>query len=244
MLELVRLPGYGDRLPRQLSGGQQQRVALARALVFHPRVLLMDEPFGALDRALRETLRAELRELHRTLGITVVLVTHDQDEAHGPLRPGRGHAGRPRPAGRDAACRSTSARPARSWRASSGSRTSSTPWCSPSTARLPSSGPREAGASGPPDSPVAGGGPRRRAAPPRCGGDRRGRPLERRRARGRRRGRVGARPERARPRSPRRRRAGDRDPAAPRGRPRAPAGRADRALVAAPRRSACCRRSA
>jgi putative spermidine/putrescine transport system ATP-binding protein len=81
MLELVRLPGYGDRLPRQLSGGQQQRVALARALVFHPRVLLMDEPFGALDRALRETMRAELRELHRALGITVVLVTHDQDEA-------------------------------------------------------------------------------------------------------------------------------------------------------------------
>jgi len=81
MLALVRLPGYGDRFPRQLSGGQQQRVALARALVFHPRVLLMDEPFGALDRALRETLRAELRELHRTLGITVVLVTHDQDEA-------------------------------------------------------------------------------------------------------------------------------------------------------------------
>jgi ABC-type Fe3+/spermidine/putrescine transport system ATPase subunit len=81
MLELVRLPGYGDRLPRQLSGGQQQRVALARALVFHPRVLLMDEPFGALDRALRETMRAELRELQRALAITVVLVTHDQDEA-------------------------------------------------------------------------------------------------------------------------------------------------------------------
>src|SRR6185503_11325957 len=81
MLELVRLPGYGDRFPRQLSGGQQQRVALARALVFHPRVLLMDEPFGALDRALRETMRAELRELHQALGITVVLVTHDQDEA-------------------------------------------------------------------------------------------------------------------------------------------------------------------
>ena len=81
MLELVRLPGHGDRLPRQLSGGQQQRVALARALVFRPRVLLMDEPFGALDRALRETMRAELRELHRALGITVVLVTHDQDEA-------------------------------------------------------------------------------------------------------------------------------------------------------------------
>jgi putative spermidine/putrescine transport system ATP-binding protein len=81
VLELVRLPGYGDRLPRQLSGGQQQRIALARALVFRPRVLLMDEPFGALDRALRETMRTELRELHRALGITVVLVTHDQDEA-------------------------------------------------------------------------------------------------------------------------------------------------------------------
>ena len=81
MLELVQLPGYGDRLPRQLSGGQQQRVALARALVFRPRVLLMDEPFGALDRALREAMRAELRDLHRALGITVVLVTHDQDEA-------------------------------------------------------------------------------------------------------------------------------------------------------------------
>jgi spermidine/putrescine ABC transporter ATP-binding subunit len=81
MLEMVRLPGHGDRLPRQLSGGQQQRVALARALVFHPRVLLMDEPFGALDRALRETMRAELRDLQRALAITVVLVTHDQDEA-------------------------------------------------------------------------------------------------------------------------------------------------------------------
>jgi ABC-type Fe3+/spermidine/putrescine transport system ATPase subunit len=81
MLELVRLPGHGARLPAELSGGQQQRIALARALVFRPHVLLMDEPFGALDRALREALRAELRELHRALGITVVLVTHDQDEA-------------------------------------------------------------------------------------------------------------------------------------------------------------------
>jgi spermidine/putrescine ABC transporter ATP-binding subunit len=81
MLELVHLPEHGDRLPRQLSGGQQQRVALARALVYRPRVLLMDEPFGALDKALRETMRAELRQIQRALRITVVLVTHDQDEA-------------------------------------------------------------------------------------------------------------------------------------------------------------------
>ena len=81
MLELVHLPGHGARLPRQLSGGQQQRVALARALVYRPRVLLMDEPFGALDKALRETMRAELRQIQRALAITVVLVTHDQDEA-------------------------------------------------------------------------------------------------------------------------------------------------------------------
>jgi ABC-type Fe3+/spermidine/putrescine transport system ATPase subunit len=81
MRELVRLPGYEDRLPRQLSGGQQQRVALARALAFRPWVLLMDEPSGALDRTLREAMRAELRELQRALGVTVVLVTHDQDEA-------------------------------------------------------------------------------------------------------------------------------------------------------------------
>jgi spermidine/putrescine ABC transporter ATP-binding subunit len=81
VLELVHLPGHGVRLPRQLSGGQQQRVALARALVYRPRVLLMDEPFGALDKALRETMRAELRQIQRALAITVVLVTHDQDEA-------------------------------------------------------------------------------------------------------------------------------------------------------------------
>src|SRR5690606_11249075 len=65
----------------QLSGGQQQRVALARALVFSPDVLLLDEPLGALDRKLRATLQAEMRRLHRELGLTFVFVTHDQDEA-------------------------------------------------------------------------------------------------------------------------------------------------------------------
>lgn len=80
-LELVELQARANVKPSQLSGGQQQRVALARALVFEPRLLLMDEPFGALDRALRERLQIELRRLHRELGITVVFVTHDQEEA-------------------------------------------------------------------------------------------------------------------------------------------------------------------
>ncbi|MGY4362907.1 spermidine/putrescine ABC transporter ATP-binding subunit [Bradyrhizobium sp. i1.3.1] len=80
-LELVRLPGYGGRYPRQLSGGQQQRVAVARAIVFKPRLLLLDEPLGALDKQLRENLQIEMRRLHAELGITFVLVTHDQDEA-------------------------------------------------------------------------------------------------------------------------------------------------------------------
>jgi spermidine/putrescine ABC transporter ATP-binding subunit len=80
-LALVRLPGYGDRYPRQLSGGQQQRVALARAIVFEPRLLLMDEPLGALDKQLRESLQLEMRRLHADLGITFIYVTHDQEEA-------------------------------------------------------------------------------------------------------------------------------------------------------------------
>jgi spermidine/putrescine ABC transporter ATP-binding subunit len=80
-LELVHLPGYGNRYPRQLSGGQQQRVALARAIVFQPRLLLMDEPLGALDKQLRENLQLEMRRLHADLGITFVYVTHDQEEA-------------------------------------------------------------------------------------------------------------------------------------------------------------------
>jgi putative spermidine/putrescine transport system ATP-binding protein len=81
VLQTVELAGYQDRLPRQLSGGQQQRVALARAIVFNPRLLLLDEPFGALDRKLRETMQLELRRLQRRLGLTTLFVTHDQEEA-------------------------------------------------------------------------------------------------------------------------------------------------------------------
>jgi putative spermidine/putrescine transport system ATP-binding protein len=80
-LALVALPGYGDRRPSQLSGGQRQRVALARALVNQPKVLLLDEPLGALDLKLREQMQVELKTLQRNLGITFVFVTHDQGEA-------------------------------------------------------------------------------------------------------------------------------------------------------------------
>jgi spermidine/putrescine ABC transporter ATP-binding subunit len=81
ILELVQLGGYGLRRPRELSGGQQQRVALARALVSRPRVLLLDEPLGALDRNLRQQMQIELRQIQREVGITTILVTHDQEEA-------------------------------------------------------------------------------------------------------------------------------------------------------------------
>ncbi|MDO8364245.1 MAG: ABC transporter ATP-binding protein [Actinomycetota bacterium] len=80
-LELVRLNGFESRKPHQLSGGQQQRVALARSLVLRPKVLLLDEPLGALDAKLRRVLQVELRSLHREVGITFVYVTHDQEEA-------------------------------------------------------------------------------------------------------------------------------------------------------------------
>ncbi len=80
-LALVKLQYFGDRYPRQLSGGQQQRIALARAVVFEPRLLLMDEPLGALDKKLRETLQLEILRISRQLGATVVYVTHDQEEA-------------------------------------------------------------------------------------------------------------------------------------------------------------------
>jgi putative spermidine/putrescine transport system ATP-binding protein len=80
-LEMVQLPGYGERRPSQLSGGQRQRVALARAIVNRPRVLLLDEPLGALDLKLREQMQEELKALQKRLGITFVFVTHDQGEA-------------------------------------------------------------------------------------------------------------------------------------------------------------------
>jgi ABC-type Fe3+/spermidine/putrescine transport system ATPase subunit len=80
-LTLVQLEGLGHRAPRQLSGGQQQRVALARAVVFEPPVLLMDEPLGALDRKLRIEMQLELKRLQARLGVTVIYVTHDQEEA-------------------------------------------------------------------------------------------------------------------------------------------------------------------
>ncbi len=81
LLELVQLAGLGDRYPHQLSGGQRQRVALARALAIEPRVLLLDEPFGALDAKVRKELRQWLRELHYKTGVTTIFVTHDQEEA-------------------------------------------------------------------------------------------------------------------------------------------------------------------
>jgi putative spermidine/putrescine transport system ATP-binding protein len=80
-LAMVRLEGLEDRRPAQLSGGQQQRVALARAIVIDPTVLLCDEPLGALDKKLRQAMQFELKELHRRLGLTLVYVTHDQEEA-------------------------------------------------------------------------------------------------------------------------------------------------------------------
>ena len=80
-LAQVRLGGYGDRKPSQLSGGQRQRVALARALINKPKVLLLDEPLGALDLKLREQMQLELKEIQREVGITFIFVTHDQEEA-------------------------------------------------------------------------------------------------------------------------------------------------------------------
>ena len=80
-LDMVELGAFGNRMPLQLSGGQQQRVALARALVFEPRLVLMDEPLGALDKKLREQMQYEIKHIHEQIGITVVYVTHDQNEA-------------------------------------------------------------------------------------------------------------------------------------------------------------------
>jgi sulfate transport system ATP-binding protein len=81
LLDLVQLPGIGARYPNQLSGGQRQRVALARALAREPHILLLDEPFGALDAKVRRELRDALRHIHNDLGLTSIFVTHDQEEA-------------------------------------------------------------------------------------------------------------------------------------------------------------------
>lgn len=81
LLDLIQLPDLGPRYPSQLSGGQRQRVALARALAIEPRMLLLDEPFGALDARVRKELRQGLRDIHDTTGLTTIFVTHDQDEA-------------------------------------------------------------------------------------------------------------------------------------------------------------------
>ena len=81
LLDLIQLPEIGDRYPAQLSGGQRQRVALARALAIEPRMMLLDEPFGALDARVRRELRRGLREIHDRAGVTTVFVTHDQEEA-------------------------------------------------------------------------------------------------------------------------------------------------------------------
>jgi sulfate/thiosulfate transport system ATP-binding protein len=81
LLELVQLPGLGGRYPSEISGGQRQRVALARALARQPRILLLDEPFGALDAKVRRELRGALRTIHNELGLTSIFVTHDHEEA-------------------------------------------------------------------------------------------------------------------------------------------------------------------
>ncbi|MBE3638858.1 ABC transporter ATP-binding protein [Mangrovicoccus algicola] len=81
LLEMIELPGLGERYPAQLSGGQRQRVAMARALAINPRLLLMDEPFSALDAQVRQSLRASVRDLQQKIGVAAILVTHDRAEA-------------------------------------------------------------------------------------------------------------------------------------------------------------------
>ena len=81
VLDIVQLPDVADRLPSQLSGGQQQRIALARCFVYEPSIILMDEPLGALDKKLRDQLQLEIKHLHQQLGVTMLYVTHDQEEA-------------------------------------------------------------------------------------------------------------------------------------------------------------------
>ena len=125
VLDMVRLSGLEDRRPAQLSGGQQQRVALARAIVIDPAVLLCDEPLGALDKKLRQQMQFELKSLHRRLGLSLIYVTHDQEEALtmadriGVMRAGGGSCNRARRA------TSTTARSTGSSPSSSGTPTSS-----------------------------------------------------------------------------------------------------------------------
>ncbi len=105
LLKLVALEGMDERLPAQLSGGQQQRVAVARALAHRPEVLLLDEPFGALDAKIREELRRTIRQIQQELGVSTILVTHDQDEAFAMAdRIGVMHQGRLLEVGRRTSC--------------------------------------------------------------------------------------------------------------------------------------------
>ena len=122
---MVRLDGYGARRINQLSGGQRQRVALARALVNRPKVLLLDEPLGALDLKLREEMQVELKRIQSEVGITFIYVTHDQDEALAMSDRLAVFSDGPPRAGRSARPRSTSARPPRSSPGSSAPPTSS-----------------------------------------------------------------------------------------------------------------------
>jgi ABC-type sugar transport system ATPase subunit len=94
VLTLLKLADRIDAMPGQLSGGQQQRIALGRALAYNPEVLLLDEPLANLDARLREEMRFELRSIQEREGVTMICVTHDQSEAHGPQRQDRRHAGR------------------------------------------------------------------------------------------------------------------------------------------------------
>ena len=110
-LAQVSLVGLGKRGATELSGGQRQRVALARALVMRPKVLLLDEPLSALDKKLREQMQVELRRLQQAVGITFILVTHDQYEALAHVRPHRRDVRRQDRAGRRRRRKSTSARP-------------------------------------------------------------------------------------------------------------------------------------
>jgi ABC-type nitrate/sulfonate/bicarbonate transport system ATPase subunit len=155
-LEAVRLEQMASRKPSQLSGGQRQRVALARATVVQPKVLLLDEPLGALDLKLREQMQVELKQIQRDLGITFIFVTHDQEEALTLSDRGRGLPRRPHRAARHALGALRAAPLRGSWRTSSERRTSSTP-----TARRRSSDARATTRSDPRSSPCA---PRRRAA--------------------------------------------------------------------------------